>query len=449
MAGTGLVSNVRLSTPVRLWIGIVLPIVLVLAAWLLLAGELGGLRAGFTTIGTGTGPGVEASARLSYDLADLDGQVTDMLLVGDRTGLGETRATAYAAYQQDLKDANANLEQIGSGIGAVSGGPKLFIEIENGLSDYEHDVDDALYIDSQVHGRHPAQPSGSALATYGHADNVMYESDTGILTLANQLIGAEQGAIGAASLSDLDLATRLISLGAVLLALVLFVLVFVQRQLRRRFKRRFAPSLLLATLLTAVFAAGFIVQVSSAHDDYVTQNSAVTGPMVELWQVQADAARMKASDGHWLLNLGAGEDVGGLAGGAAADDEQGFKAQEQTIEYLDTEIFPSGDPAGTGVQEIYTVFVEDDAALRTSVSQAPAEELDTPVAFELGPAHTDYENYIDTLRGALTDKESAFSAAMVSGRTALDAWQWLPAVWAPVTALLVLSGFAPRLREYR
>lgn len=427
-----------------------LPIVLVLVAWLLLAGELGGLRTGFTSIGTGTGPGVEASARLSYDLADLDGQVADMLLVGDQTSMSETRQTAYAAYQKDLKDANASLERIGSGIDAVSGGPALFIQIENGLADYEHDVDDALYVDSQVHGRNPAQPPGSALAMYEHADNVMYEEQNGILAYAGQLIGAEQGTIRAASQSRLDLATRLISLGSVLLALVLFVLVFVQRELRRRFKRRVNLSLLLATLLTAVFTAGLIVQVSAAHDDYVQQNFAATGPMVELWQVQADVAQMNAADGHWLLDLGTGDYTAGQTEGAAATDEGGFKAQEQTVEDLDAEIFATdGSAAPADVQQTYEAFVADDATARASAGQTTADKLGAPVAFELGQAHTDYENYIAALRGALTDRESAFSAAMVSGRTALDAWQWLPAVWAPVIALLVLSGFAARLREYR
>src|SRR6185437_2538421 len=138
------------------------------------------------------------------------------------------------------------------------------------------------------------------------------------------------------------------------------------------------------------------------------------------------------------------------AEGAAATDEGGFKAQEQTVEDLDAEIFATDDSAAPAdVQQTYEAFVADDATARASAGQTTADKLGAPVAFELGQAHTDYENYIAALRGALTDKESAFSAAMVSGRTALDAWQWLPAVWAPVIALLVLSGFAARLREYR
>jgi hypothetical protein len=449
VAGTGRVFSTRISTPARLWTGIVAPIVLVLVAWLVLSGELSGLRAGFGAIGTGTGPGVEASARLAYDLADVDDQVSNMLLVGDQAGLGETRAAAYTAYQQDLLDANASLERIGSGIAAVPGGPQLFIEIENGLSDYRQDVDEALYIDSQVHGRDPAQPPSSALATYGHADNVMYQSGTGILARANQLVSAEQATIAAASLSDLDLATRLISLGIVLPALVLLVLVFVQRGLRRHFKRRANPALFVATVLTAAFTIGLGVQVHAAHDDYVTQNSAATGPVIELWQVQADAARMRTADAHWLLDLGAGEYGSGQTYGAAASDEEGFKAQEQSIQDLHLEIFPDGDPAGAGVQKAYAAFVADDTTLRTLAGQTSIGELGRPVGFDLGVARTDFENYIAASRGALAGKESAFSAALVSGRTALDAWQWLPAVWAPLIALLVLSGFGPRLREYR
>lgn len=424
-----------------------MPIALVLVAWLIMAGELGGLRAGFTTIGTGTAPGVEASARLGYDLSDLDGQVVTMLLVGDQTGLGETGTSAYAAYRQDLADANVCLERIGAGIGAVPGGSDLFVRIENGLSAYEHEVDDAMYVDSQAHGGNPAQPPVEALATYQHATNELTDTDTGVLTLATKLIGAEQGTIEAASVSKVDLSTQLITVAAVLLALVLFMLVFVQRGLRRLFKRRLNLSLILATALTIAFGAGLIVQVSSARDDYTAQNAASSGAMVELWQVQADAAQMRAADGRFLLDLGAGEYQAGRTYGAAADDEQVFGQQQQTIAGLDLLIFPAGSPAS--VEQDYEDFAADDQRLRALADAGAPGKLGSTVAFELGDAHTDFENYIGALRGALADNESAFSAAMVSGRTALGPWQWLPALWAPVIALLVLSGFAPRLREYR
>lgn len=448
MAGTERAFfNTRISTPVRLWTGIAAPIALVLAVWLVLAGELGGLRAGFTTIGTGTAPGVEAAARLSYDLSDLDGQVVTTLLVGDQTGFGQSRSSADAAYQQDLADANASLERIGAGIGAVPGGSGLFIQIENGLSSYEHYVDQALYIDSETHGRNPAQPPAAALATYQHAYNVLSDQDDGLLTLVTKLVGAEQGTIEAASVSKLDLSTQLITLAAVLLALVLMLLVFVQRGLRRHFKRRLNPSLILATLLTIAFGAGLIVQVSSARGDYTAQNSASSGAMVELWQVQADAAQMRAADGRYLLDVGAGEYGSGQTYGAGADDAQDFSQQEQTITGLDLLIYPDGVPDAVG--QAYQGFTVDDDTLHAEAGASTAGKLAGPVAFELGQAHTDFENYIGSLRSALTENESAFSAAMAAGRTALGPWQWLPAAWAPVIALLVLSGFAPRLREYR
>ncbi|WP_034267377.1 hypothetical protein [Actinospica robiniae] len=447
MAGKKRVFDTRISTPVRLWTGIAVPIALVLVAWLVLAGELGGLRAGFTTIGAGTAPGVEASARLSYDLSDLDNEVVTMLLVGDQSGLGENRATAYGAYQHDIEDANTNLALIGSGIDAVPDGSKLLIQIENGLSAYEHAVDDAMYVDSLAHGRNPAQPSAEALGTYQHAVDLLSEQNSGVLALATQLIGAEQGTIEAASVSKLGLSTQLITVAAVLLALVLLMLVFVQRELGRRFMRRFNPSLLLATLLTIGFGVGLIVQVQSARGDYTAQNAASSGAMVELWQVQADAAQMRAADGRFLLDVGAGHYGSGQTVGAASDDAQDLEQQEQTIFGLDELIFSSGTP--TSIDQAYQDFVGDDSTLRTEAGESKADKLAIPVSFELGDAQADFEKYITALRGALADNESAFNAAMASGRTALGPWQWLPAVWAPVIALLVLSGFAPRLREYR
>ena len=424
-----------------------MPIALVLVAWLILAGELGGLRAGFTTIGAGTAPGVEASAKLSYDLSDLDDEVVNMLLVGDQSGLGENRANAYGDYQNDIADANKNLAQIGSGIDAVPNGSSLFIKIENALSGYEHAVDDAMYVDALAHDRNPAQPSAQALATYQHAVDLLSDQDNGVLALATQLIGAEQGTIEAASVSKLDLSTQLITVASVLLALVLLMLLFVQRELRRRFMRRFNPSLILATLLTIGFGIGLIVQVDSARGDYTAQNAASSGAVVELWQVQADAAQMRAADGRYLLDAGAGEYVSGQTVGAASSDAQDFGRQEQTILSLEELIFPTGTPAS--LDQAYADFVGDDSTLRTEVGVTAADKLATPVAFELGDAHADFEKYISVLQGALTDNESAFKAAMASGRTALGPWQWLPAAWAPVIALLVLSGFAPRLREYR
>jgi hypothetical protein len=260
-----------LSTPARMMTWMALPIVCILACWGVLAGDLGGLRDGFQTIGAQSGPNVEASGHLYYDLADMDGQVANILLIGDKTGLSETRDQAFKAYQSDQADADDQLELIGSGIDAIQGGASAYIAIENGLSRYALDVDQAMYIDGQLHGQQPAVPPAVALAEYQQATALMHAPGTGVLPEAHALLVADQNTVDATAGSSFGTIGQLRIWGVVLILLVLLVLLAVQRNLARTFKRRVNPLLALGTILTLIFGVLLLSALGSAHDSYVVQ----------------------------------------------------------------------------------------------------------------------------------------------------------------------------------
>jgi hypothetical protein len=472
-----------------------LPIVCALAAWLVMAGDFGSLSSGFGTIGTQAGPNVEASARLYYDLADLDGQVANMLLVGDADNLGETSASAYAAYQADLADANVSLEQIGSGVDAIPNGPTDFVSIENDLSQYQHDVADAMYIDGQAHGRNPAQPPAAALADYQQASALMHQNGTGVLALSLSLVDADHGTVDAAYGSALGGIGQLRIWGIVVLALALLALCYIQRRLALHFKRRVNPALALATLLTFVLGVSMVLRLNTVHQDYVTQKSAAFDSVIALWQEKAESAEMNAAESRWLLDLGTSGYATGDAD-TAASEEQDFYNQEQAIlgvaadppvetdsssqavylstlaatlgnfgldgseslgaentgelyDELENVTFAGEDEDAVATLQTYAVYIKDDSILRAEADGSAADGLATAVAFDTGQSNADFEKYIGALEETLNVNASAFVSATADGQGALGPWQWLPAVWAALVAVLVLLGFAPRLREYR
>jgi len=69
-------------------------------------------RGGLDLIGHHSGPVVVATSDLYYELSEMDTQVANVLLVGDRTDLDVTRAGALERYEDRRRAVDDHLRQI-------------------------------------------------------------------------------------------------------------------------------------------------------------------------------------------------------------------------------------------------------------------------------------------------------------------------------------------------
>ena len=83
-------------------------------------------RGGLDLIGHHSGPVVESTADLYFALSDMDAQVVNALLVGDRTDLGVTRREALDRYDRRRDQVIGYLQQVAAYTGQdPAGGDEL------------------------------------------------------------------------------------------------------------------------------------------------------------------------------------------------------------------------------------------------------------------------------------------------------------------------------------
>jgi hypothetical protein len=434
-------SGPKTSTPGRLLRWFTLPVLGVLACGLLLAGSVGALRDDLGLIGARAEPQTVAAARLCDDLAAMDGAAADFLLVGDATGLGATRAGIYQSYGDDQKDANRQLEILGSGIEDIAqDGAATYLAIENGLSQYTQYVAYAMYIDGETHGQRPGQPPAAALQAYEHAESLMTATDgTGVRAAAHQLFLDEQQTQAQPVSDSLATIWRLRLFCGLLLAFIVVTLLLAQRKLGRTFRRVINPPLVLATAITVIFGVLLFSALGSAKSSYDALNRFGPDSVVTLWDTRAATAEMNASESRWLLDAGSPSAQHRIA---MDGEQQAFTSSESSLANL-----PSGKTAAD-----FRAYLADDTHLRSLVtvgSGSPAARLRMAVAYKTGTSAAAFAKYDADLGQAIGVDQQAFIATTAHGRDGLVTWLWLPWLWMAATIALVVRGFLPRLREYR
>jgi hypothetical protein len=478
----------RLTTTIRILIWASLLVAGVLALCAVPAANIGALRDGFGDIATRSGPGVVAAAHLYDDLADMDGRVATMLVVGD--GAGQTWDDAYKAYQNDQTDAAQRLELLGTRIDAIPGGPAAYIGVENGLNLYVQEIAQAMYVDDQAHDQAAAAPPADALSRFQEADELMHRAGTGVLAEAQALVDDGRSTVDAAYYGAFGTIGQLRIWGILLTVFLVLALLVVQRELVWTFKRRVNPPLALATVLTIIFGVLLFSALDAAHADYVTQKADAFDSVVVLWQDRAVAADMNASESRWLLDNQSGTPASRVAetgeqslfngeeqftasepgdtehgaqyaadldrwtktlqsepnGAAAAGPATGF-----TDGYLATELanitFPGEQTAAVAAVRAYDVYIDDDGKYRYLVNGG------TPAAdaadYLNGQFAKDFAAYTAAIDSTAKIDQRQFAEAAEHGGDGLGPWLWMPAGWAVLTVALIVSGFLPRLREYR
>src|SRR5687768_14292933 len=86
-------------------------VVLAFALFAALAITVRSARDGLDLIGHHSGPVVVSTAHLYSTLSEMDAQIANALLVGDRTDLGITRADALDRYEKRREEVNGYLQQ--------------------------------------------------------------------------------------------------------------------------------------------------------------------------------------------------------------------------------------------------------------------------------------------------------------------------------------------------
>lgn len=432
-------KKLRPSTPGRLlaWIGV--PVLGVLACGLLLATSIGGVRGGLGQVGTQEEPQVVAATRLAFDLESMDGNVADILLIGNAAVPGESQTGAYQKFENYQSDADTQLELLGSGINAIADGPATFVSIENQLSQYTQYAAYAMYIDVQAHGQKAGQPPAAALQAYDHASTLMNGAGGGILAQAQLLYTAEQLAesapinAGSGTIQHLQWACDL------LIAFIVIRLLIAQRRLSRAFRRTVNPLLALTTVGALIFGVLLSSALVAAKSAYGAQDLTGPGSVATLWQARATAADVHAAESRWLLQ----------AGNPSAQRATDMTAEQQTFATGQNWIKSVPILSGDVMPELNT-YLDDELQLTNSVLNGGTSDahLLAAVAYATGPADAAYAKFDAGLTQIIGVDQQAFAATTAKGENGLVTWLWLPWLWMLGTIALIVLGFAPRLREY-
>ncbi|MFD1938800.1 hypothetical protein ACFSKW_45810 [Nonomuraea mangrovi] len=404
-------------------------------------------REGLRVIGLDAGPQVVATAGLYMGLSDMDAQVADALLLGDR------RQDALARYDQRRKEVGAALLQAHSLAGADPAERRTIASVLDGLGRYERLASEALLLSSLSAA--PAGSDGStssapessgaddkALAAYRQATDLMTRE---LLPQAYNLT-LESGTIVRHAYEDGHATVVAVRLVALLSgALALGCLVWLQVYLARRFRRVFGPALLAASLATAACAITGAVVLEQEASALVTAKRDGFDSVLTLARARAISNSLHADQSRYLLDS------------VRADTYQHtFFDKSQSLVYVAAENLPAYQRAvgalkdtrflgmlrGRDVAASWQRFQQADQALRAQSGAAATAAL-------TGPVRAAFDDYDATLVRLGQRHETTFANAIADGGTGLRGlWVLLP-IGILVIAAGVFAGVWPRLKEYR
>jgi hypothetical protein len=220
-----------------------------------------GVRSGWDRIGHQMAPQVVSTTGVTFALNDLDAQLANVLLVGNRTDLGVTRQQSLTLFESDRRTADANLQQAAVLAGSDPAAVDRIRTVLDRLGEYEALAAQVLLLEQQAHPAVPGRPSPQTLAMLRQASSLMHDD---LLPAVAALTNVNSSALDR-TYDDrrAGLTTSRILLGVVGLGL-LGVLVWLQVLLAHRMHRVINPALLLATVISAVVVIGG--SVTLAHE---------------------------------------------------------------------------------------------------------------------------------------------------------------------------------------
>ena len=445
-------------TPVRLRRLTTLAAVLTVALSALLTVQLVRAHRATARLAAGEVPVVEAASDLYFALNDMDAQLANILLVGDATDLGITRAQSQAIYDRRRQQAYADLERL-----AASG--VRVRDLLDGLGRYE-----ALAADAQLLGQRDGPDA--ALGAYRSATALLRQT---LLTQAQTMVDAQAGHLTDGYRAETR-STTITRLAVLFVALLLVaVLVVLQVFLARRFRRTVNPGIAAATAVLVGLVAGSLVLLGLHSDRLHTQKQDAFDSIVALTRARAVSYDANADESRYLLDpahaaeyergfLDKTQEILSLPGATLSTYDQqldsawnGYLRDHGRIGWggaLGAEFgnitFAGERAAAESTVGLFQAYQKDDRQIRALVSAGRRDAaIRLCTSYAPGGSNYAFDRYDTALAGLIAINTRAFGAAEDADRRDLGRSVWLPGVAAIAALALLVAGVRPRLAEYR
>jgi hypothetical protein len=458
--------------PTRIRVLVAAAVVFAFALFAALASTVRTARDGVDLIGHHSGPTVVSTSDLYLALSDMDAQLVNVLLVGARTDLGVTRASALDRYERRRLEVDGYLQRIAAYAGHDAATGRDLRAVLNALGRYHGLAAQTLYAHAQSTVPETGRPAQPALDLYRQATDVMHDD---LLPAAQRMIGDEAAQVEheySDARSSAAIGTGFVVLfGFGLLA----VLLAVQILLARDHHRVFNPAIAVATLATVGVLGAGLFAVTDAEEHLRVAKEDAFDYTVTLHQARAVGQDALADQGRFLLDPGRAQryesafhdksqqllrtDASGVATydaalGAALST---YFTARRTVRFdgllgrsLRHVAFPGELAAGENTLRGYQAFQAADRRLRAAAAGGDLiGAIRSYTGATGGGTSATFNAYAGALGTLITINERGFEGAVEAGEHSLSGWTWPPAVLAGLVTVLVLVGAAPRLAEYR
>ena len=433
------------------------------------------VRSGFDAIGHSEAPQVVATNDLVYSLNDMDANLANVLMVGDKQlGPGIDRASFTKLFEQDRDAADHDLQLAAIHAGADGPAAQQVGQALDALGSYEALAAQVMFQDAGHADRPAGQVPADESALFAKATDLMRQS---VLPTAKTVAASNGTALESsyeARHGSAEAAVWWIAGSGVLL---LATLGGIQLLLFRRTNRLINPALVAATVLIFALAIWGASTMSSsaehlrgAKKDAYDSVAALTAAKALSTDANADESRIIVdpsraaqyqdsflAKSQQLLDVGPGATLTTYdAGTQTALDSYFDDPARHPVDfggYFGTELrnitFPGERSAAEQMLRTYQTYELDDRELR----QKLATDLPEAVRFDTSPAASDSDGafvaYSGALQSVIDINSKAFGTSIDAGLSGLRLWPWVPLGGAVAGVVLLVVGLRPRLAEYR
>jgi hypothetical protein len=431
------------------------------------------VRSGFTAIGSTEEPQVSAGNDLIYALNDMDANVANTLMVGDKQlGPGVDRASFAKLYEQDRAEADHDLQMAALHAGAGGTGAEQVAKALDALGAYEAVAAQVLYVDTTAASRAVGELPQTESAQYAKTTDLMRNS---VLPAAHAVADTNSALLESSYQNRRSLAQQAVWWIVLTGVLALGAFVGFELWLTRRSNRALSPALAGATVLTAVVMVWGAVSMGSASEhlraakkDAYDSVAALSAARAESTDANADesrvvvdptrAAQYQASflaKSRALFDPGPNVTLDTYDAAVRTDLEAYFNDPSHPVNfggYLGTELknitFQGERAAAEQMLRTFQTYELDDRVFRQKLTADVSEA----VRFDTSPAPSDSDGaftaYAAAVQNVIGINAAAFTSNINAGVDELTLWDWLPLAAGLVAAGLAVAGVRPRLREY-
>jgi hypothetical protein len=432
------------------------------------------VRSGFTAIGSTEEPQVSAGNDLIYALNDMDANLANSLMVGDKDlGPGVDRATFTKLFQTDRAEADHDLQLAALHAGATGAGADQVGTALGALGDYEALAGQVMYVDTTSASRPAGQLPPSEADQYAKATDLMR---TRVLPAAHAVADTNGTALEASYQNRRGVAQQAVWWIVLTGVLALAALVGFELWLSRRTSRTLNPALVAATVLTLAVMIWGAATMGSASEHLRAAKKDAYASVAALSAAKADSTDANADESRTvvdpsrsvqyqtsflaksraLLDPGPNVTLDTYDAAVRTDLSAYFNDPAHPVNfggYLGTEMknitFPGERAAAEQMLRTFQTYELDDRLFRQKLATDVSEAIrfDTSAA----PADSDgaFVAYATAVQGTIDINAAAFTSNINAGVDELDLGEWLPLGVCLLAVGLAVAGVRPRLAEYR